>query len=76
MHKGTKETTPFHIFKDEVCKASGLRADQINSARLHVAYDMGEAVWMVAEEMKLRADFPAIRPHNPMALCIKRVKVN
>lgn len=53
-NQGTKDTTPFHIFKDEVCKASGLPADRLHLGRLHAAYDAGEPVWMVAEEMKLR----------------------
>jgi hypothetical protein len=79
-NNGTKETTPFHIFKDEVAKASEIPVFQMHLGRLHAAYDMGEAVWMVAEEMKLRAEVN-MTPVKPYALpnldkvCIRRIKV-
>lgn len=80
-NNGTKDTTPFHIFKDEVCKAAGLSADRIHLGRLHAAYDMGEAVWMVAEEMKLRdrASLPPVKPYSLPTLskvCVRRVVVS
>lgn len=80
MHAGTKETTPFHIYKDEVCKAAGVRADQIHLGRLHAAYDMGEPVWIIADEMKLRAQSltPPVKPYalpNIDKVCTRRVKI-
>ncbi|HEY6861698.1 MAG TPA: hypothetical protein VI358_18175 [Pseudolabrys sp.] len=79
-HTGTKETTPFHIFKHEVTMAAGIAVDQIHIGRLHAAYDAGEPVWMVADEMKLRAKafLPPVKPFKFPSLkgeaCIRRVK--
>lgn len=80
MHKGTKETTPFHIFKHEVATAAGISVDRMDVNRLHTDYDMGEAVWMVADEMKLRAEtlMPAAKPYKLPTMdkvCIRRIKV-
>ena len=79
-NEGTKETTPFHIFKDEVCKASGVSADRLHLGRLHAAYEMAEPVWMVADEMKLRAEamMPPVKPVRFPRLnrvCVKRIRV-
>lgn len=82
MTTGTRETTPFHIFKDEVAKASGLSVDRLHLGRLHTAYDMGEPVWMVADEMKLRADalMPPVKPYRLPSVngsaCVRRVRVS
>jgi len=79
-HTGTNATTPYHIFKDEVAKAAGLPVDRLHVGRLLTAYDMGEPVWIVAEEMKLRDEF-AMPPVKPYALpridrvCVRRVRV-
>ena len=78
-NQGAKDTTPFHIYKDEVCKAAGLSADRIHLGRLHAAYDVGEPVWMVAEEMALRAEslMPPVKPVSFPRLnkvCVKRVR--
>jgi hypothetical protein len=79
-HTGTNATTPYHIFKDEVAKAAGLSVDRLHVGRLLAAYDMGEPVWMVADEMRVR-DEAAMPPVKPYALprldrvCIRRVRV-
>lgn len=77
---GTKQTTPFHIFKHEVAVAAGISVDRLHLGRLHAAYDMGEPVWMVADEMRLRADemMPPVKPYTLPSLdrvCVKRVKI-
>ena len=79
-NNGTKDTTPFHIYKDEVCKAAGLSADRLHLGRLHAAYDAGEPVWMIAEEMALRAEalMPPVKPVSFPRLdrvCVKRVRL-
>lgn len=79
-HQGTRHTTPFHIFKDEVCRASGLSSDRLHLGRLHAAYDAGEPVWMVAEEMALRAEalMPPVKPVRLPRIdkvCVKRVRL-
>lgn len=81
MHTGTKDTTPFHIYKDEVCKAAGISADRLHLGRLHTAYDMGEPVWIIADEMKLRseASLPPVKPYSLPNLgkaCVRRVVVS
>jgi hypothetical protein len=78
---GTKETTPFHIFKHNVVSAAGITVDQVHLGRLHAAYDAGEPVWMVADEMRLRVEM-ALPPVKPFqfpsvngAACVRRVKI-
>ena len=75
----TNATTPFHIFKHEVAEAAGLSADRLHLGRLHTAYDAGEPVWMVADEMKLRAEalMPPVKPvrlPRVDAVCVRRVR--
>lgn len=74
-HQGTRDTTPFHIFKDEVAKASGLPVERLHMARLHAAYDMGESVWMVADEMKLRAELKPSAFPKLDRICVRRIKI-
>jgi len=58
MFEATKATAPFHIFKHLVAECSSLPVESLHNVRLQAAYEMGEAVWMVADEMKLRANAP------------------
>ena len=60
-NEATKETTPFVHFKAMVIDAAGLSVADVNkfSARVGIAFDMGEPVWMIADEIKLRAAAPA-----------------
>ena len=81
MNAGTKTTTPFHIFKHEVATAAGLAVNNLDLGRLHAAYDMGEPIWMVADEMKLRAKsaLPPVKPYRLPRLgtvCVRRVNVH
>lgn len=76
---GTNNTTPFHIYKCEVAKASGLTVSALNLGALYRAYDMGEPVWMAADEMKLRAEckMPSVKPHQLPSIakvCVLRIK--
>lgn len=79
-HEGTSATTPYHIFKDEVARAAGLPVSALNTGRLLAAYDMGEPVWMVAAEMKVRAEVSMV-PAKPFSfprvdrVCTRRVRV-
>lgn len=78
-HNGTKETTPFHIYKHEVAGAAGISVDRMDLGALYRAYDMGEPVWMIADEMKLRAEAlmsPVKSGQLPRLerVCVRRVK--
>lgn len=57
---GTKETMPFVHFKSNVIAAAKVTFEQANAhcARISAAFDMGEPVWMIAEEIKLRTSAP------------------
>lgn len=76
FYDATKETTPFHIFKLLVATRAGLSMEILDGfkARLHAAYDMGEAAWMVADEMKLRASAPR-KTKSPRSYAVRVVKV-
>ena len=55
-NNATKETTPFVFYKTNVAEAAGvtIRALDEHLARVGRAYDMGEPVWMIADEIILR----------------------
>ena len=72
LYGATKETTPFHIFKSLVAECAGLAVAALHSERLHRAYEMGEAAWMVADEMKLRAQAPK-RSKSPREIAVRIV---
>lgn len=81
MYNGTNATTPFHIYKSLVAEAAGIAVDQMHLGRLHAAFDIGEPIWMIADEMRLRAE-SAMPPVKPVRLpnisspiCVRRVKV-
>jgi hypothetical protein len=58
MNTATNETTLFVFYKAMVAEAAGIAIEALDAhlPRLGRAYDMGEPVWMVAEEMKIRTD--------------------
>lgn len=66
MDNGTKLTTPWHIWEHNVIEAAlklgaeieGIRA---NAARLHAAFNAGEPIWMMVDEMVLKAKDYAMR---------------
>jgi hypothetical protein len=73
----TKTTMPFVFFKASVAERAGLPIETVEafSARLLSAYDMGEAVWMIADELRLRADAP--RKHKtPRQLAMRVMKIH
>lgn len=57
----TKEATCFIHFKSNVVDAAGITEEAANKFfdRITAAFDMGEPVWMIAEEIKLRAAAPS-----------------
>jgi hypothetical protein len=72
----TKETMPFVFFKSSVAERAGLPVETVEvfSDRLITAYDMGEAVWMIADELKLRAAAP--RKHKtPRQLAVRVMEI-
>lgn len=72
----TKDTTCFIHFKSNVIDASGLdvaRAEAFD-LRIHSAFDMGEAVWMIADELKLRAAAPR-KMKTPRQLSLRSIRV-
>ena len=74
----TKETTPFHIFKDMVARQSGLTVSELDTERLSISYDMGESVWSVSETQKLFAHSRKAKPFSfssNMKACVRRVSV-
>ncbi len=43
-----------------------------NDARIMAAFDMGEPVWMISDEMKLRHEMQSVRPHKtPRQLALR-----
>ena len=60
MNTATRYTTLFVFYKAMVAEAAGLPIEAIQPfiARLGAAFDMGEPVWMIADEIKLRANAP------------------
>jgi hypothetical protein len=73
----TNATMPFVFFKAAVAERAGLsiEAVEVFSHRLLAAYDMGEAVWMIADEIKLRAAAP--RKHkSPRQLAVRIMKIH
>ena len=76
LFDATKETTPFGIYKELVISRAGIFVAQADAhrARLHQAYDMGEAAWMIADELRLRCMAP--KPHKtPRQLAVRVVRV-
>lgn len=74
----TKETTPFVFFAANVIEAAGVTVEQAKPfrARIAAAFDMGEAVWMVADEIKLRVAHTAIKPtKNPREYAARVMRV-
>lgn len=59
-NQATKETTCFIHFKSNTVEAAGISVAQAScfADRIHKAFEMGEPVWMIAEELKLRASAP------------------
>lgn len=60
MNTATNTTTQFVFYKSMVAEAAGLTIESVQPfiARLGAAFDMGEPVWMIADEIKLRASAP------------------
>lgn len=77
----TSATTNFNIYKDEVAKAAGIPVARMHLGRLYTAYDMGEPVWMIAQEMALLAEAmmkPVSSfkmPNLNSCICVKRVVI-
>jgi hypothetical protein len=60
MTTATNETSPFHLYKHWVVEAAGITVELADkfADRMQAAYEMGEPVWMIADEIKLRAAAP------------------
>lgn len=73
----TKETTTFILFKDYVTVAASVSVEDADRflSRISAAYDMGEPVWMVAEEIRIRASAPP-RAKTPRGLAVRVVRVS
>lgn len=71
MNAATRDTTLFVYYKSMVADAAGLTIEAVDRflPRLGVAFDMGEPVWMIAEELKLRAAAPR-KTKTPRQLAI------
>jgi hypothetical protein len=57
----TNQTTIFAHYKSMVAEVAGVTIDalEVHRRRLNAAFDIGEPVWMIADEIKLRCSFPA-----------------
>lgn len=74
----TKETTPFVFYKSNVVEALGVPVAAVApyAARIGRAFDMGEPVWMVADEIALRLEFASIRrTKTPRELAARVVQI-
>jgi hypothetical protein len=54
MHEGTKETTPFHIWKDAVLTAAAATNAEAEPYRERILrwYQAGEPAWMAGDSLK------------------------
>lgn len=70
----TNQTSPFHLYKHWVAEAAGVTVETLDrfAARLHAAFEMGEAVWMIADEINLRAAAPT-KTKAPRELAVRVV---
>ena len=76
-NQANKETTCFTHFKAMVVDASGLSVSSANNFALRIgkAFDMGEPVWMIADEIKLRASAP-VKHKTPKQLAASFIHAN
>ena len=77
MHgAATKGTTNFIHYKSNAINAAGVTFEVAKQfdARIHAAFEMGEPVWMIADEIKLRASAPR-KTKTPRQLAMKVVVV-
>ena len=60
MTAATKETTIFVHYRSMVVDALGCSVEEADRfrQRIAVAFDMGEPVWMIADELRLRLSAP------------------
>lgn len=72
-----KATTNFIFYKSNVAEIAGVTVAALEKHfdRLLAAFEMGEPVWMIAEEMKLRIATPPKRK-TPKQLAVRFVSVN
>lgn len=83
MNTATNETALFVFYKSMVAEAAGVSIDILEHfiKRIGEAYDMGEPVWMIAEEIKLRTDrmFAPVKPFafpNAKRIAVRWVKTS
>lgn len=77
MNAATNQTTIFPHYKSMVAELAGVTIAALDghALRLQTAFDFGEPVWMVAEEMKLRCSFHAKhKSPRQLAASVRQVK--
>lgn len=83
MNTATNETTLFVFYKSMVAEAAGVSIEVLEQFinRVAAAYDMGEPVWMIAEEIKLCVNrpLPPVKPFtfpNAKRIAVRWVKTS
>jgi hypothetical protein len=63
LDTGTKGTTPFIHYAANVITSAGVTVEQASPfrARIAAAFEMGEPVWIIADEIKLRVAHTSIK---------------
>lgn len=72
----TNETTQFVFYRSMVAEVANVSIETLDQFRnrVNAAFDMGEPVWMIADEIKLRAAAPR-KTKTPRALAVRVVMV-
>lgn len=75
MNTATNETTTFILYKHNAIVEAGVSASQAEAFdhRIHSAFEMGEPVWMIADEIKLRCNAPK-KAKTPRELAVRVVR--
>lgn len=76
MNRATKETTIFMHYRSMVVDALGCSVSETDKfrQRIGVAFDMGEPVWMIADELRLRLSAP--KPtKTPREMAVRVVRI-
>jgi hypothetical protein len=75
MNNATNNSTNFIHYKSMVIDAAGVTFEAANrfASKIARAYDMGEPVWMVADEIKLFCAAPR-KMKTPRELALRVVK--
>lgn len=75
MNRASRETTIFTHYRAMVIDALGCTVDEASRfrERISAAFDMGEPVWMITDELRLRISAP--KPtKTPLEMAVRVVR--